>query len=275
MTMVLRSFSRPSEPVSDIRKVRRARTTWSNHACKLAGIEKFHSGASMTSRSVASSSAISCSEPARARTWFASRLSASVKLAPIQVRSGSATPVDTSRRIVGEVGSIRLAFAIRWSPSLRLSEFSPRGLVCTLRIFMTLSICVRQVDDFVQAESCPNRVGSNHFRLPIVLKKGRGGDGHDNTTAAVKTAGATRGSQADRRTTTVHDSDVTPQILHAAFVVVSSSAFVVVSNVKFQNLASVTASGSFFISSCRLPGYNFWTNAGSAALTRLAPTAPS
>src|SRR5258706_406719 len=79
MTMVLRSFSRPSEPVSDIRKVRRARTTWSNHAFRLAGIEKFHSGASMTSRSVASSSAISCSEPARARTWFASRLSASAR----------------------------------------------------------------------------------------------------------------------------------------------------------------------------------------------------
>src|SRR6476646_5349446 len=182
MTMVLRSFSRPSEPVSDIRKVRRARTTWSNHAFRLAGIEKFHSGTSMTSRSVASSSAISCSEPARARTWFASRLSASVKLAPIQVRSGSATPVDTSRRIVVEVGSIRLAFAMRWSPSLRLSEFSPRGLVCTLRIFITLSICVWQVDDFVQATAvvslCKRRDGEPFASVRRREIK-RGTDGHD------------------------------------------------------------------------------------------------
>src|SRR5579859_7879 len=117
-------------------KVRRARTTMSIQPLRLDGSEKFHSGHSMTRTSAASISAISASEWASDCTWSALRWLASVKLLPIQARSGTAVPVDRSRTIVVTEPLVRSASATRKSPSLRLSECSPRGLVWTRRIFM-------------------------------------------------------------------------------------------------------------------------------------------
>ena len=57
--------------------------------------------------------------------------------------------------------------------------------------------------------------------------------------------------------------------VHAAFAATVSAGG------KFQCLASVVARGSFVDSSCRALGYTRSKSFGRAALTRLAPSAPS